>query len=72
MEKFKVKIVKNRRNKYSIYADVNGENMPIGETLHGEDVKKHQATYRICEWDTREAALEYIESKDGRLILVEE
>lgn len=71
METFKVRIIKNRRNKYNIYADVDGESMPIGQTLHGEDIKKYAATYKICEWDTREDAIKYIESKEGRLILEE-
>lgn len=63
---YKVRIVENENNKYNIYAKVNGEEIPMGQTISEE-----ANIFKTAEWDTREDAIKYIESTNGELELVE-
>lgn len=62
MYKLKAKAVKNRLNKYNVYAEADNQFLPIGETIN-------EFEYSLLEWSTKEEAIEYIVS-DDRLELV--
>ena len=61
MSKLKAKAVKNRKNKYNVHAELDGQYMPIGETIG--------SYYKLLEWDTEEEATQHI-LDDDRLELV--
>lgn len=62
MTKLKARAVKNRLNKYNVYAEVDGQYLPIGRTL--------KFGYSLLEWPTKEEAINHI-LDDDRLELVE-
>lgn len=63
MVKLKARAVKNRLNKYNIYAEVDGQYLPIGRTLN-------EFEYSLLEWPTKEEAIQHI-LNDYRLELVD-
>lgn len=63
MVKLKAKAVKNRLNKYNIYAEVDGQYLPIGRTIN-------EFEYSLLEWPTKEEAIQHI-LNDYRLELVD-
>lgn len=71
MTKLKAKVVKNRLNKYNVFVNYEGRDMPVGKTLTGDDINKYKATYKILEWNTKGEAVDYILNNNDRLELVE-
>lgn len=63
MVKLKARAVKNRLNKYNIYAEVDGQYLPIGRILN-------EFEYSLLEWPTKEEAINHI-LDDNRLELVD-
>ncbi len=59
MTKLKARVVKNRLNKYNVYINYQGEEMPVSEKG------------KILTWNTKEGAQEYIFANRDRLELVE-
>jgi hypothetical protein len=64
---YKAKIVENKNNKYNVYVNVDGTEMPVARTIDDK-----LPIFDIVEWDTRDDAVEYINSKEGKLELLEE
>ena len=64
MRKLKARVVKNRKNKYNVHAELDGQYLPIGRTINefGE--------YELLKWDTEEEAIQHI-LDDDRLELVD-
>lgn len=63
MVKLKARAVKNRLNKYNIYAEVDGQFLPVGRTIN-------EFEYSLLEWPTKEEAIQHI-LNDYRLELVD-
>ena len=59
MTKLKARAVKNRLNKYNVFLNYEGREMPVSEN------------HKILEWRTKEGAQEYIFANRDRLELVE-
>ncbi|MCC3668059.1 hypothetical protein [Terrisporobacter mayombei] len=63
MVKLKARAVKNRLNKYNIYAEVDGQFLPVGRTIN-------EFEYSLLEWPTKEEVINHI-LEDNRLELVD-
>lgn len=59
MRKLRARVVKNRLNKYNVFLNYEGKEMPVSKDR------------KILEWDTKEGAQEYIFANGDRLELVD-